>query len=285
MSNNETQTDLTNTTQTENAELEPEPEPEGLLEFQLENTQVVMAMGPLAGLEDMGELATLWENAVNDHMVEYYETGVGKDSGYYGFKVYTETMFINPNVDLDHFAVEYAQYFTIRAVSNPSVMKILKAPFENEDDKTKFMARLGEAFELNSVTFVGSTDEYAAFYGPLLTSTSNGSSLELMLMIIVPVSLILVAAVCCFFLRRGENCSINCFSRGKAKSYNSPKMNTISGKARNRSLDLDLDVLDIHSEIDKSQTKHQQYLGYGGHNYGQQGSQPQGYRGGYPYPQ
>jgi len=62
-------------------------------------------------------------------------------------------------------------------------------------------------------------------------------------------------------------------------------MNTISGKARNRSLDLDLDVLDIHSEIDKSQTEHQQYKGYGGHNYGQQGSQPHGYRGGYPYPQ
>eukprot|EP00592_Proboscia_alata_P013142 CAMPEP_0194389108 /NCGR_PEP_ID=MMETSP0174-20130528/102111_1 /TAXON_ID=216777 /ORGANISM="Proboscia alata, Strain PI-D3" /LENGTH=121 /DNA_ID=CAMNT_0039181031 /DNA_START=329 /DNA_END=694 /DNA_ORIENTATION=+ len=53
----------------------------------------------------------------------------------------------------------------------------------------------------------------------------------------------------------------------------------MSGNTKNRALDLDPDVLDIHSELD------QQYSGYDGRLYGHEGSQPHGYPGAYAYPQ
>lgn len=254
-------------------------EPEGLLDFQFDNS-VIMSMSPLAGLEN-GIFTSLWENSIDEHLVEYYTTDAGSNQGYYDFNVYTKTQGVNANVDLDHFAVEYEQSFTFRALLKPDILTIMKAPFESERDITKFMARLGETYALKTVAFVGSTEEYIDFYNIGQQPSNSANHLGLILGIVIPISLIILAAVC-FFLRREEKCSISFFSRGRAKD-DSSKNNTMSGNTKNRALDLDPDVLDI--ELDNWQTKHQQYSGCDGRLYGHQGSQPHGYPGAYAYPQ
>uniref|UniRef100_A0A7S0GBS7 Uncharacterized protein n=1 Tax=Proboscia inermis TaxID=420281 RepID=A0A7S0GBS7_9STRA len=241
---------------------------EDLKEYRVDMIDIVMTISPWEGIDIMPQS---WARSMDQYYSEYFTSGRGSNLGYADFTVYTEILYENANTKLDHFAIEYQQFFSLKQSASsetPIALDLIHAPFEKEEGTRNFLTRL-ENLDTKTVSFLGTADEYKKSFS-VGGSQGAGSKTELStsIGIIVAISISVIVLVALVVTRSSPpNKNIKIVS--STPNYRNRKK---------RTLELEIDCLADTKEIADWQSKNHQKVCVYESPYGQQRINPNAYR-------